>query len=112
MTVTILVHYHGNTSLSFENFPMRQADPVVCVRPQIIQSTARTALRPIPSLKSILPPIAKGALYGAAIGAGAAVTIGFISLAIADKLDEVALSHTATSLVAAPIHSIENSFMH
>ncbi len=91
---------------------MRQADPVVCARPQIIQSNSRTASRPIPGFRSIFPPIAKGALYGAAIGAGAAVSIGFISLAIADKLDEVAVSQTATSLVAAPIHSIENSFMH
>jgi hypothetical protein len=91
---------------------MRQADPVVCVRPQISQPTARAASRPITGLKSILPPIAKGAIFGAAIGAGAAVSIGFISLAIADKLDEVALTHTATSLVAGPIHSIENSFIH
>jgi len=91
---------------------MRQADPVVYARPQILDSTARAASSPNSRLKSIFAPIAKGALYGAAIGAGAAVSIGIISLAIADKLDEVALPHTATSFVAAPIRSFEDSFMH
>lgn len=81
---------------------MRQTQPVGCVKPRTLESLAQTKSRIKPRLKSIFTPDAKAALCGAAIGAGAAVFIGMISVAVADKLDEIAISVPKASLAAVP----------